>query len=166
MAFAIKGKPETQSFKLIVYSRTRLAVVFGALVIALGLVFYFLVNVLLRRRITIDEALLPAYQLRNTIESLQRKVSEAAKLTQIPLNALTDALKQLENQLAPQILADHSPSITVPPSSSGTTWMDGFKAYLIPLADKTAALVVLVNSGVQTAIAYWTTFPRSGRNSA
>jgi hypothetical protein len=159
MAFAIKGKPETQSFKLIVYSRTRLAVVFGALVIASGLALYFLVNILLRRRIAIDEALLPAYQLRDTIESFERKVSEAAKLTQIPLNALTDALKQLENQLAPQILADHSPSITVLPSSSGTRWMDGFKAYLIPLADKTAALVVIVNSGVQTAIAYWTTFP-------
>ena len=118
-----------------------------------------MVNILLRRRVAIDEALLPACQLRDAIESLQRKASEAAKLTQIPLSALTDALKQLENKLAPQILGDHLPSITVLPSSSGTTWMDGFKAYLIPLADKTSALVVLVDSGVQTAIAHWTTFP-------
>jgi hypothetical protein len=159
LAFAIKGKPETQSFKLTVYSRTRRAVVFGALVIALGLAVYFFVNVFLRRRIAIDEVLLPAYQLRDTIESLQRKVSEAAKLTQIPLNALADDLKQLEKQLEPEILADHFPSITVLPSSSGTTWMDSFKGYLTPLADKTAAHVVLVNSGVQTALAYWTTFP-------
>jgi hypothetical protein len=159
IAFAIKGKPETQSFKLTVFSRTPRAVVFGALVIALGLGLYFLVNVFLRRRIAIDEALLPAYQLGDTIETLKRRVGEATKLTQIPLDALTDALSQLEKQLAPEILAAQLPSITVLPSSSGTAWMDGFKAYLTPLSDKTAALVVLVNSGVQTAVAYWTTFP-------
>lgn len=159
IAFAINGKPETQSFKLTVFSRTRRAVVFGAFVIALGLALYFLVNVFLRRRITMDDALLPAYQLRDTIETLKRRVSEAAKLTQIPLDALAHELGDLEKALAPEPLADHLPPVTVLPFSSGTAWLDSFKAYLTPLSDKTAALVVLVNSGVQTAVAYWTSFP-------
>jgi hypothetical protein len=159
IAFGIKDKPETQSFKLTVYSRTRCAMAIGALVIALGLGLYFLVNVLLRRRIAIDDALLPAYQLRDTIATLKRKVDEAAKLTQIPLPALTVALRQLEDELAPTALAAHLPSMTVLPWSSGTAWVDGFNAYLTPRTDRTAALVVLVNSGIQAAIAYWTAFP-------
>jgi hypothetical protein len=159
LAFAIKDKPETQSFKLTVYSRTRTAMLLGAFLIALGMGLYFLVNVSLRRRIAVDDALLPAYQLRDTIETLKRRVVEATRLTNIPLPALTNALTQLEDELASKSLAAHLPSLTVLPWSSGTAWVDGFKAYLTPRTDRTAALVVLVNSGVQAASAYWTTFP-------
>jgi hypothetical protein len=87
----------------------------GAFLIALGLGLYFLVNVLLRRRIAGDDALLPAYQLRDTIETVKRRVVEAARLTNIPLPALTNALTQLEDELAPKSLAAHLPSVTVLP---------------------------------------------------
>ena len=159
VALDIKDKPETQSFKLTVYSRTVCAMLIGAVVIALGLGLYFLVNMLLRRRIAIDDALLPAYQLRDTIDTLKARVDEASNLTQVPLTAISDALKFLDEQLTPDALANHLPSMAILPWSSGTAWMDGFKAYLTPLTDKTGALVVQVNSGVQVAVAYWTAFP-------
>jgi hypothetical protein len=49
--------------------------------------------------------------------------------------------------------------VVILPWSSGTAWQDNFKAYLAPIADKIGAMVVLVNSGVQPATAYWATHP-------
>ena len=159
IAFRIAGKPETQSFKLTVYSRTTCSMIFGALVIAVGLGLYFLVNVLLRRRIATDDAALPAYQLRDTLTVLKKRVDDAIALSHIPLPALTDNLNQLEDQLAPEVLVKHLPSATILPWSSATPWQDNFKTYLTPISDRTAGLVVLINSGIQAAIAYWATFP-------
>lgn len=159
IAVRIAGKPETQSFKLTVYSRTHGGMVFGAFLIALGLGLYFVINVLLRRRITMDEALLPAYQLRDTLGILRTRVEEASALTHVPMAALTAAINQLDAQLTPQALATRLPPIIISPWSTGTTWVDTFKAYLTPMSDRAAGLVVLVNSGIQVAIGYWTTFP-------
>lgn len=159
VALRIAGKPEVQSFKLTVYSRTACAMALGALVIALGLGLYFLLNVLLRRRLAIDDALLPAYQLRDSLTVLKRRVDDAIALTHVPLAALTGTLNQLDAQLTPEALSSRLPSVTILPWSSGTAWLDNFKAYLTPITGKTAGLVVLVNSGVQAAIAYWATFP-------
>lgn len=159
IAVRIAGKPETQSFKLTVYSRSHGAMVLGGFLIVLGLGLYFVINVLLRRRITIDEALLPAYQLQDTLRILRTRVDEASALTHVPMAALTAAIDRLDTQLTPQALATHLPPIMVSPWSSGTTWLDTFKVYLTPISDRAAGLVVLVNSGVQVAIGYWATFP-------
>lgn len=159
IAVRIAGKPETQSFKLTVYSRSHGAMVLGGFLIVLGLGLYFVINVLLRRRITIDEALLPAYQLQDTLRILRTRVDEASALTHVPMAALTAAIDRLDTQLTPQALATHLPPIMVSPWSSGTTWLDTFKVYLTPISDRAEGLVVLVNSGVQVAIGYWATFP-------
>jgi hypothetical protein len=72
---------------------------------------------------------------------------------------LANALSDLDTQLSPKSLAGHLPSVTILPWSSGTSWQDILKAYLTPIAEKTAGIVVLVNSGVQYAVGYWETFP-------
>jgi hypothetical protein len=159
ISLRVLGKPEPQSFKLTVYSRSRGAMALGGLTIALGLALYLLVNVFLRRRIATDDALVPAYQLRDSVAILKERVKNAAALTQIPLSGLTVTLTDLEEQLSPESLASHLPSVTILPWSSGTSWQDTWKAHLTPIAEKTAGLVVLVNSGVQYAVGYWEKFP-------
>jgi hypothetical protein len=159
IALRVAGKPETQSFKLTVYSRTASSMVLGTLVIALGLGLYFLVNVFLSRRIAIDDALLPAYQLRDTLTVLKNRVNDAVALSQIPLSAMIGALNQLDALLKPEALGGHLPSIVVLPWSSAIAWQDNLKAYLAPICDKAAGLVVLVNSGVEVSVSYWTSFP-------
>jgi hypothetical protein len=159
IALRIAGKPEAQSFKLTVYSRTEWAMLLGALVIALGLGLYFFLSVWLRRNIAVDDALFPAYQLRDALAVLRGRVNDARTMTHVPFVALTMALDQLNAQLTPQALSGHLPSVILLPWSSGTAWQDNFKAYLTPISDKAGALVVLVNSGVQSATAYWTTYP-------
>src|ERR1700677_3829532 len=59
----------------------------------------------------------------------------------------------------PNILTTKLPSFAMSPWSASNTWIDSFKAYLTPLADKASALVVLVNSGIQTTTAWWSLFP-------
>ncbi len=159
IALRVAGKPETQSFKLTVYSRTGPSMALGTFIIALGLGLYFLVNVFLRRRIAIDDALLPAYQLRDTLAVLKSRANDAIALTQIPLPATIDALNQLDAQLKPEVLSARLPSITILPWSSAPAWQENLKAYLTPISDRAGALVVLVNSGIEVAVSYWTNFP-------
>ena len=155
----VASKPETQSFKLTVYSRTGLAMLLGALLISSGLGLYFLVSVWLRRNIAVDDALFPAYQLRDTLAVLRRKLSDAANQTHSPFVALTRVLDELDSQLTPQALASRLPSVVILPWSSGTAWQDNFKAYLAPIVDRIGAMVVLVNSGVQFVTGFWATNP-------
>jgi hypothetical protein len=159
IALRIADKPETQSFKLTVYSRTREDMVLGAMTIAIGLGLYFLVNVYLHRRIAADDALVPAYQLRDTLGVIKKKLEDAATLTQVPLTALLSTLAALDAQLTPQALAAHLPPILILPWSAGTAWQESFKSYLTPIADKVAGLVVLANSGIQLALGYWAKNP-------
>jgi hypothetical protein len=159
ISLRVAGKPEPQSFKLTVYSRSRRNMALGAATIGVGLALYFLVNVFLRRRVATDDALVPAYQLRDSLAILKKRVEDAAAKTQAPLSGLTGALTDLDTQLSPKSLESHLPAVIVLPWSSATSWQDTLKAYLTPIAEKTAAIVVLVNSGVQYAVGYWEKFP-------
>lgn len=156
ISLRVAGKAEPQSFRLTVYSRRDEDMAWGAATIAVGLALYFLVNVFLRRRIAVDEALVPAYSLRDSIGVLKTRVTDATARTQVPLPGLNTALGELEAQLSPAALSAHMPQVIVSPwSSSSTSWQDSLKTYLTPIADRTAAIVVLVNSGVQYAVSYW-----------
>jgi hypothetical protein len=119
----------------------------------LGSIFF------LRRRIATDDALVPAYQLRDSLIVLKKKVSDAAEQSKLALPGLSNAIQELETQLAPKSLEQRLPSAVVLPWSSGPAWQDAWKAYLTTIADKTGALVVLVNSGVQFAMGHWEKFP-------
>lgn len=155
ISLRVAGKAEPQSFKLTVYSRRRGDMALGAVTIALGLALYFLVNVFLRRAIATDEALVPAYLLRDSLGILKKRLEDATARTQTRLPGLTGAFGELDKQLSPGSLASHLPPVIISPWSSATSWQDSLKAYLTPIADKTAAIVVLVNSGVQYAVGYW-----------
>ena len=159
ISFRVEGKPELQSFKLTVYSRTWYAMLAGAVVIALGLGLYFLVNVWLRRNIATEEALFPAYQLRDTLVILQERCAAARTETGLPLIQLTAALNWLDSQLTPQALAAHLPPAILAPWTSATDWVTNFRAYLTPISDRAGAMVVLINSGIRTVLSYWATHP-------
>lgn len=163
VSFRVAGTPEMQSFKWTVYSRRCYAMAAGAVAIAAGLLLYFVINVMLRRRIAVDEALFPVYQLRDTVTALRRKVANASTLTSVALDPLTNELKTVNEQLAPKALARLLPPLLYLPTSSATDWQEKFKAHIAPLADHAGALVTLVNSGVQHAISYWVTNPTEVR---
>jgi hypothetical protein len=131
----------------------------GASAILIGLFLYFGVNLVLRRSLALDGALLPAYQLRDTLQLLLTKVDAAEQLTSIPLSNMLSAFTTLDNQLTPQELSRHLPSLLATVYTSPATWQSDFTAYLTPLSDKAAALVVLVNTGIETAISYWPGHP-------
>jgi hypothetical protein len=159
VSFGVAGKPETQSFKLTVYSRRPCAILLGGVLIAAGLFLYFLVNVWLRRSIAREEALFPAYQLRDTLATLRKRLADVETQTHLQFVLLTEVLNDLDRRLTRDALAGHLPPALIAPWSSATDWVANFSDYLRPISDQAAAMVVLVNSGVRTAMNYWTTHP-------
>jgi len=160
ISFRIDGKPETQSFKLTVYSRSVCAMLLGGALIAVGLGLYFVVNVYLRRSTAIDDALFPAYQLRDTVAVLRDRLVEAQTQTRLPLAELGNVLRDIDDQLSPEKLAPYLPAVLISPSSSTTDWLANFRAYLTPISSRTAAMVVLINSGMRDSIiSYWAQYP-------
>jgi hypothetical protein len=152
VSFRLAEQPELQSFKLTVYASSPCRQWAGVLCIALGLAVYFLLNIWLRRSVAIDEALIPAYQLRDAVQALEQRVVLYEKSAGAPLPQLTSALNSLLADLAPDVLAKKLPQLIASPWATSTTWLESLKTYLTPFSDKATALAVLVNNGVRTAL--------------
>lgn len=106
-----------------------------------------------------EDALFPAYQLRDTLVIVRQRLADARTQTGLPFVQLTAALNDLDGPLAPQALASHLPAVLVAPWSSAIDWVANFRAYFAPISDRAGAMVVLMNSGVRTALSYWATHP-------
>jgi hypothetical protein len=149
--FRLGEQSELQSFKLTVYSSSVGLKIAGALCILAGLLLYFGINVLLRRQATIDEALLPAYQLRDSVEVLLQRTRQYENDAKIPLPQLKNELRLLHTSLAPDALKNALPSLVVFPGNTTAGWLDDFKKLITSLSNKATALGVLVDSGVRVA---------------
>lgn len=148
---------DTQFFQLTVHSRRPWPMAWGGGTIAVGLLLYFVVNVFLRRRIALESALLPAYQLRDTLSALHAKVDAAAHLTGVPMPQTLLALTTLLDDLSPKEISRKVPSVfqLSNPFGSSSTLQNDLARYLTQRSDKAAALAVLVNSGIETAVGFW-----------
>jgi hypothetical protein len=155
--FGVKDQSETKSFKLTVYSRPLERVALGVLAIAVGLLTYFLTHVWLRVRLARDEALLPVYELRETIDALQMKIAPVAKQTAYVFGGFEQVFSSLQTQLSNQQIVNYLPPAFPKPGAPSDDWVSGFKANITPLRDRIAGLVVLTNSGLLQAAPYWST---------
>ena len=153
--FSVKDQSETKSFKLTVYSRPLPRVALGGLAIVVGLLIYFITHIWLRVRLARDQALVPVYELRETLVTLREKIATVASQTGYVFGGFAQAFSSLESQLSDAQIRAYLPPALPTPGSPTDDWVSGFKSYLSPLRDKVAGLVVLTNSGALQAALYW-----------
>lgn len=157
LRFSVADQSETKSFKLTVYSRPSVGSAWGTVAIVLGLLTYFLTHIWLRLRLARDEALLPVYELRATINTLREKIEPVSSQTGYIFGGLDQALSTVETVLSSNQIKNYLPVALPKPGTPSDDWVSGFKAYLNPIRDHIAGLVVLTNSGVLQVAPYWST---------
>ena len=152
VSLRLGDQPELQSFKLTVYSSSTRYQWLGAMSIAAGLALYFCLNVWLRRRVAVDDALLPAYRLRDAVDALRERIEKYCVQSNLELPQLTATVDELLRQLTPRALAAQLPLLLASPWAATPGWLDTFKTSLGKLSDKATALTALVSNGVRVAI--------------
>jgi len=163
LRFSVAEQPEIKSFKLTVYSRPSTDVRWGAFGILSGLLTYFFIHVWLRVRLARDEALLPVYELRDTLDALKAKIEPVSSQTGYVFGGLDQALTAVGTQLSNSQIRTYLPPVFPKPGTPSDDWASSFKAYLNPLRDRVAGFVVLTNSGVLRVAPYWSTNQAAAR---
>jgi len=153
--FSVTDQSETKSFKLTVYSRPWPRVTLGASAIVIGLLIYFITHIWLRVRLARDQALLPVYELRETLVTLTEKIATVASQTGYLFGGFDQAFSSVQSQLSNPQIRTYLPPALPTPGYPTDDWVSGFKSYLTPLRDRVAGLVVLTNSGALQAALYW-----------
>jgi hypothetical protein len=162
VSFAIAGQPESQSFRLTVFSRPPWAWLIALGFMLAGLLAYFWINVIWRRRSAVKQALLPAYRLHDQMVVLQTILARAAEKAGIPLPQLTQEIQRLANDTAPDSLKRF-----VPPAFSPFTNLDDdlkeLKSAWSGWATRAAVVSLLVRRGIEAALLFLETRPGPAR---